>query len=853
MSVLRIAALVCAFGLVTGASATTFNVDNFNDLNDASPVNGACEVGDGSCSLRAAVQEANALAGHDVIVLSAGTYNLTQTYNCGGPTCGLFVEVRPDVEIVGQGVGVTSIQGAAINYQGAVFQLTELSGDSGATRFADLSLNPGTFTGFDGQFANGLMESIFACAACGLELERLEINLHHTSPSGGLSALMFSGAAPATVRDTVVNISGGATNSPSPIYSQAGTPLLIEDVTINGGNSMSTGVNYRASSGLSAGPNTLTIRRSRFLDMSSTGYATILLANINIGAETQALIEDVEITGGGPGVFVRHYGPSALTTYLTIERSLFSGMSAEALRLAGPCVATVRNSTISAAATGVALSAPESSGTGTCDVALDSVTIAGGTTSVAVGSGLGTVSARNSILADASSAACTGTLDSLGHNLIEGACTVAGDTTGNITGVDPMLDALADNGGATRTQALLAGSPAIDVGDVANCPAEDQRTYARPADGDGNMDARCDIGAFEKDALPAPSNTAPVAADDAATVDEDMSLDIPAATILSNDSDGEADPLQISDSSGTTGQGASFACDVTGCSYDPIADFFGSDSFDYEVCDDAVPALCDTATINVTVNPVNDAPDFLPGAAQVFAGGSSGAQSEPGWASSIDLGAGEPGQSVMAFEVALDSDPDAVVTGLPSIDASGNLGFTLSGASGNASFGVVLRDDGGVANGGVDVSVSMPLNIAVGAAADVAVTIEQCSLQAPPGELYAYAMRIDNSGPDAALDIVLDAPLPAGASIDGIGNADCMDAGTSLACHIVRLDAGSSVAVPMTLLMPGVGPATLDLSTTISTATDDVNVANDSAASTVALVPGLILDSGFESCDGLLD
>jgi hypothetical protein len=53
---------------------------------------------------------------------------------------------------------------------------------------------------------------------------------------------------------------------------------------------------------------------------------------------------------------------------------------------------------------------------------------------------------------------------------------------------DPLLQALADNGGSTRTFALGDGSAAINAG-VAGCPATDQRGEAR-------VDA-CDIGAFE--------------------------------------------------------------------------------------------------------------------------------------------------------------------------------------------------------------------------------------------------------------------------------------------------------------------------------------------------------------------
>jgi hypothetical protein len=91
-----------------------------------------------------------------------------------------------------------------------------------------------------------------------------------------------------------------------------------------------------------------------------------------------------------------------------------------------------------------------------------------------------------------------------GHNLIgvvEGATGfgAAGDLLGHVGNpLDPMLAPLANNGGPTRTHALLAGSPAIDKGDNAGAPAADQRGVARPRDGDGNGSLIADIGAFER-------------------------------------------------------------------------------------------------------------------------------------------------------------------------------------------------------------------------------------------------------------------------------------------------------------------------------------------------------------------
>lgn len=68
--------------------------------------------------------------------------------------------------------------------------------------------------------------------------------------------------------------------------------------------------------------------------------------------------------------------------------------------------------------------------------------------------------------------------------------------TGNLD-LDPLLGPLADNGGFNFTHALYPGSPAIDAGDPANCPASDQRGLPRPIDGDGLNGPRCDMGAYE--------------------------------------------------------------------------------------------------------------------------------------------------------------------------------------------------------------------------------------------------------------------------------------------------------------------------------------------------------------------
>jgi hypothetical protein len=71
--------------------------------------------------------------------------------------------------------------------------------------------------------------------------------------------------------------------------------------------------------------------------------------------------------------------------------------------------------------------------------------------------------------------------------------------TASITIADPLLKALADNGGNTQTRAIPADSPAIDMGNDSVCPTSDQRGVARPLDGNGDGTAQCDAGAYEFD------------------------------------------------------------------------------------------------------------------------------------------------------------------------------------------------------------------------------------------------------------------------------------------------------------------------------------------------------------------
>ena len=68
-------------------------------------------------------------------------------------------------------------------------------------------------------------------------------------------------------------------------------------------------------------------------------------------------------------------------------------------------------------------------------------------------------------------------------------------TAGNdLPSVNPMVSALAANGGPTQTHAISTGSPALGAADTAACPTIDQRGASRTGVWPG---PGCDIGAFE--------------------------------------------------------------------------------------------------------------------------------------------------------------------------------------------------------------------------------------------------------------------------------------------------------------------------------------------------------------------
>jgi hypothetical protein len=213
--------------------------------------------------------------------------------------------------------------------------------------------------------------------------------------------------------------------------------------------------------------------------------------------------------------------------------------------------------------------------------------------------------------------------------------------------------------------------------------------------------------AVDQQVNPVP-NGPPSADDDAYSGDEDATLSVNAATgVLNGDTDPNGDPLTAVLEIGPA-HAANFSLAADGSfSYTPAPDFNGSDSFTYHVSDGSLAS--GAATVTITVDPVNDAPSFVPGGS-VSVNAADGAVTQA-WATGMIAGPPDEAGQTLSFNTSVDLLGALLFSVQPSIAADGTLTFTPNGGTGTATVTVTLRDDGGTANGGVNTSAPQTFTI----------------------------------------------------------------------------------------------------------------------------------------------
>jgi large repetitive protein len=103
-----------------------------------------------------------------------------------------------------------------------------------------------------------------------------------------------------------------------------------------------------------------------------------------------------------------------------------------------------------------------------------------------------------------------------------------------------------------------------------------------------------------------PINDPPVAGNDSLTTNEDTPLDVPTSALLANDFDVDGDTITFFFITFESSLPGTVAFDEDSVTFTPVADYNGPASFTYTVRDPG--DLWSTATVHITVNPVNDPP-----------------------------------------------------------------------------------------------------------------------------------------------------------------------------------------------------------------------------------------------------
>jgi ELWxxDGT repeat protein len=529
VSVLLSLSAFWALSVAAAPVALTFTVNDAGDAADLNAGDGVCDsnaaTGD-QCTLRAAIQEANAMAGDDTINFSLATpvtINLT----------GALPDLTSNITITGPSGEVTVRRNTTGNYRiftivaGQVVNISNLTLTNGRIEEGGAIRNSGTLT-------------LTACTLNGNATVGGNADNHIT---GGGGAIFNASTGTLTINRSTffsntatggagITKSGGGGGGLGGAILNAGGMVTITNSTLSG-NTATGGEGGDAGSGVggvSGGGG------------GGDGGATSLPGNFGggggggngggaggaggaggrFGGGGGGGVGGGTTAAGGAGGFLGGNGHAGATNGGGSPSFIAGGgggggAAGGGIFNNGGSATLVNVTLVSNTATGGA--GGTSVCTGSCG-GLGASGAAGSSRGGGIYNEAGTLSFKNSIIAGntaASNADCdfnTTAPTSQGYNLTGTGGGAPTGATGDQT-VAPanlfttVLGTLQNNGGHGRTHALLTGSPAIDAGSAHAGVTTDQRNLTRPVDvaGVANAANGSDIGAFESQLFVDPNGT----------------------------------------------------------------------------------------------------------------------------------------------------------------------------------------------------------------------------------------------------------------------------------------------------------------------------------------------------------
>lgn len=553
LAVLAIVAVACASDAAS-AEAATFTVNSTADAALDGSV--TCAASGATCTLRAAIQAADAAGGASTITLPAGSYALAIAPPPGAagsdaddPATGdLDVDHQANVTLVGSGAASTLINAKGLDrafavHTGASLTISDLTVEGGSpalqsvgSQYGGAIYSDGGLTTKDVNFtanASSNGGAIYADSNSRLSVDGGIFTGNGTQYGGAIEDVSANpaGIQGAVFTEQTANYGGGD------LYYTGSGALTVAD------SSFTDTSGYDGGGAIySTGSGALSVSRSQFTDDNSY-YGGAIYSFTPIVLSQDTFTDDTaSYLGDGGALYLEGTG----STVETLNQDQFSddnsGNAGGAIYTSGGVLEMAQSSIVGAespqggavflgsdAASFVDDTVTQSSAVdggglyigSSQPLSLVNDTIAGNTASAPGGGGgiWGAASATagsgdgvvNTVIADNTGGDCSALFASsviTGYDLdSDRTCFGGSAAPGLQIGVQPSLSPAAGNGGPVLTMLENADSSTIGTGDAAFCPAADARGIARQG-------AACDLGAYQAvSAGLTASNAAPPGAD----------------------------------------------------------------------------------------------------------------------------------------------------------------------------------------------------------------------------------------------------------------------------------------------------------------------------------------------------